>query len=331
MPRALVLLALVALVACGGKAVATPAEAKLDLDSDPLALLPGSAVVVASLDAKAMFASASVGAQVAALADSLLPLGPDAGFDAKRDVDRVVLGVYTSTGADALAVVSGRFDVAKIAATTQGRGGVPIVHGMYAGRDTYTAGPAMYSVLSAKTVVAGTGDGVRRALERVQDKKVERAIPAWVDETLSTPGAQLAVAADFTSQPITVAAIGAMPLPWLSGMRVAKVIANFGKPGMNIPREPASGLSEPGSRREAGLNVAATMSYGEPGQAESAADGVRTADVWLKVLGGFLGGISVQDLDVKTDGKDLKCTFAVDDQTLGRLLAFAPRLLGAPR
>lgn len=310
MPRALVLvalLALVALVACGGKDAATPVEAKLDLDSDPLALLPSSAVVVANLDAKAMFASASVGSQLGALADSLLPLGPEAGFDAKRDVDRVVLGGYTSTGADTVAIVSGRFDVAKIGATTQSRTGVTIVHAMYAGRDTYTAGPAMYSVLTAKIVVAGTGDGVRRVLERIQDKKIERATPAWVDETLSTPGAELALAADFTSQPVIVAAIGSVPLPWLTGLHVAKVIGNFEKPGMN---------------------VAATLSYGEPSQADSAADGVRTADVWLKLLGGFLGGLSVQDLDVTTDDKDLKCKFAVDDRTLGRLLAFAPRLLG---
>jgi len=39
----------------------------------------------------------------------------------------------------------------------------------------------------------------------------------------------------------------------------------------------------------------------------------------------------VQDLDVKTDGKDLKCKFGVDDQTLARLLAFVPRLLGTTR
>jgi hypothetical protein len=310
MPRVFALLTLVGLLACGGKDAATPVEAKLDLDSDPLALLPGAAVIVANLDARSMFASESVGAQLASLADTLLPLGTDAGFEAKRDVDRVVLGAYTSTGADAVAIVSGRFDPAKIAAATQSRGGVAIVHAMYAGRDTYAAGPAMYSVLTARTVVAGTGDGVRRVLERVQDKKVERAIPAWVDETLSTPGAELALAADFTSQPVTVAAMGSVPLPWLSGMRVAKVIGNFEKPGMN---------------------VAATLSYKEEQQAQSAADGVRTADVWLKVLGPLLGGISLQNLDVTTDGKDMKCKFAVDDQTLGHLLAFAPRVLGAPR
>lgn len=310
MHRVLVLLALMALLACGGKGPATPEEAKLDLDSDPLALLPSSAVIVANLDARAMFASASVGTQLASLADSLLPLGPESGFDAKRDVDRVVLGAYTTSGADAVAVVSGRFDPAKITAATQSRGGTPIVHGMYAGRDTYAAGPAMYSVLTAKTVVAGTGDGVRRVLERIQDRKLDRAVPAWVDETLSTPGAQLAVTADFTTQPVAVAAIGSVPLPWIRGMKVAKVIGNFEKPGMN---------------------VAATLSYAEPQQAESAADGVRTADAWLKVLGAFVGGLSVQDLDVTTDGKDMKCKFAVDDQTLGHLLAFLPRLLGSNR
>ena len=81
----------------------------------------------------------------------------------KRDVDRVVVGAYTTSGADAVAIVCGRFDPAKITAATQSKGGTAIVHGMYAGRDTYAAGPAMYSVLTPKTVVAGTGDGVRRA------------------------------------------------------------------------------------------------------------------------------------------------------------------------
>ncbi|HEX3344532.1 MAG TPA: hypothetical protein VHS09_08150 [Polyangiaceae bacterium] len=309
MHRVLALTAVVALAACGGKEAASPAEAKLDLDSDPLALLPGSALVVASVDARAMFASARVGPPLAALADSLLPFGADAGFDAKRDVDRVVLGVYTSTGADAVAVVSGRFDAGKIAATTQTRGGAAIAHARYAGEDTCTAGPLMVSVLTAKTAVAGTGDAVRRLLERVHDRKVERAMPAWAAETLATPGAEVALAADFTTQPVAAAAIGSVPLPWLTGMRVAKVIGNFESPGMN---------------------VAATVSYGEDKQADDAADGVRAADVWLKLLGGLLGGVSVEDLEVKTEGKDLKCTFAVDDATLARVLSFAPHLIGAP-
>jgi hypothetical protein len=308
MPRVLVHLAAALVLALapatsGCKAASAPAPAAPDLDADPVALLPSSALVVASLDARAMFASAGVGSRVTAMTDSLLPLGPEAGVDPKRDVDHVVVGVYTSSGADVAAVVSGRFDPAKIDAATRDRSGAPVLRGMYAGHVTYTAGPAMYAVLSPRTVVAGTGDGLRRLLERVQDARVKRATPAWVDETLSTPGADLALTADFTSQPFAAAALGSVPVPWISGMRVARVIGNFAAPGMNF---------------------AATVSYGDPQQASGAAG-------LVKVAGPLLGGQSLQKLDVVTDGSDLKCKFALDEQALGNLLAFAPPLLRGSR
>ena len=231
MRRLVGFVALLSLVlwACGGEAKSPTAPA-LDLDTDPVRLLPGSAVVVANLDAKALFASPGLGPGVASLADSLVPFGPDAGFDAKRDVDRVVLGGYTSTGVDVAAVVSGHFDAAKIDAAPASRSGAPIVHGMYAGRATYAVGAVMLSVLSGRTVVAGTGDGVRRVLERIQDGKLERAVPAWMLETLATPGAPVALVADFTTQPVASAAIGSISLPWLDGLHVAKVVGNFRGP-----------------------------------------------------------------------------------------------------
>jgi hypothetical protein len=318
--RALVLVAVVTLgalfhVAACGPGAKSPVASAPDLDADPLALLPGSAVLLATLDARAMFASAGVGAQVAALTDALLPLGAEAGFDAKRDVDRVVLGVYTSSGVDVAAVVSGRFDEAKIAAATQSQAGNAVVRGMYAGRVTYAVGPAMYSVLSAKTVAAGTADGMRRLLERVRDAShapgadggtLARAIPSWMDDTQSTPGAQLAAVADLTSQPVAAAAVASLSLPWLGGIRTARVIGNFEKPGMNL---------------------AATLSYDDASQAASAADGVRGVDGWLRLLGPLLGGLSLQNLDVATDGKDAKCKFALDDRALARLLGFLPLVL----
>lgn len=310
MQRVLVILALAAAVACGGPSAKSPADAGPDLDADPLALLPGSAFLFARLDARAMFASASVGSEVAALTDALLPFGADAGFDAKRDVDRVVLGVYASPGADVAAVVRGRFDQAKIAAAASARGGDAVVVGTYGGRTTYTVGPAMVCVLSARTVVGGTADGVRRLLERLRDKKIERAIPPWAEETLATPDADLALAADFTSLPVAAAALAPAHLRWLAGMHAVRIIGNFGKPGMN---------------------VAATLSYDDAQQASSAADGMHTFDGWLKVLGPLVGGLSLQNLDVATDGKDMKCKFSLDEQALGHLLALAPRLLrGAP-
>lgn len=305
---ALVALALAAGPACKG--AETPAAKAVDLDADPLALLPGSAVVVGQLDARAMFAAGDTGAQVAALADRLVPVDDAAGFVAKRDVDRVVMGVYTSTGADVAAIVSGRFDEAKIAAATTSRTGATVTHGLYAGRTTYTAGPVMFAVLTPKTVVAGTGDGVRRVLERVHGGgPLDRTVPPWAVETLSTQGAQLALAADFTAQPVAQAAMGSVSLPWVSGMRTAKVIGNFEKPGMN---------------------VAATLTYGDPQQAASAAEGVRVVDGWLKLLGPFLGGVALQNLDVKTEANEMKCKFAVDEHTLANVLALAPRLLPTP-
>jgi hypothetical protein len=305
MLRWTLVLALV-LASCGGKGANAGGEKKSDLDADPLALLPAAAVIIASVDARAIWESDSVGAGVAALAGKLVPLGEAAGFDAARDIDRVVLAGYATGGVDLSAVLSGRFDPAKIAAATTATNGAAIVKGMYAGRETYTAGPVGYAVLTTKTIVAGSGDGLRRLLDRVQAGPAERSIPPWAVETLQTKGAQITGIADFETQPIASATIGSLSLPWLEGMRVARVLGNFGPPG---------------------LNVAATLTYGDPQQAETAAGAVRSVEGWLKMLGPLLGGVRLQNLEVTTEMKDLRCKFAVDDHTLRAVLALAPRLL----
>jgi hypothetical protein len=298
----------IALAACGGKGANAGGEKKADLDADPLALLPGSAVVVANLDARAFFDSGSVGAQVAALASKFVPLGDDAGFQAPRDVDRVVIAGYATGGIDVAAVLSGRFDPARIAAATKATSGAAIVRGLYAGRTTYAVGTVAYAVLTSKTVVAGTGDGLRRLLERVAAGTLDRSMAPWVVETLETKGAEVAAIADFESQPIAAAALGSVKLPWLDGMRMARVIGNFEPPGMN---------------------VAATLTYGDPQQAQTAADGVRSVGGWLKMVGPLLGGVRIQNLQVAADANDLRCKFAVDDQTLRTLLDYVPRFLPA--
>jgi hypothetical protein len=244
---------------------------------------------------------------MAAVTDALVPLGPDAGFQPSRDVDRVVAAGYGA--GDVAAVVQGRFDEAKIAQATKAKNGTAIAKGTYAGQTTYAVGNASYAVLTSKTLVAGTTDGVRRVLERIQAGTLTRAMPPWVVETLETKGAEMAVAADFATQPIASAAIGSVSLPWLKGMRVARVIGNLEQPG---------------------LNVAATLTYADPTQAQSAADGVRSVDGWLKVLGPLFGGLKLQDLKVKTDGGDMQCSFAVDDHTLSGLISLAPRFLPSP-
>jgi hypothetical protein len=292
------------LIACKG--ADSGGSTKTDIDSDPLALLPASALVVASVDMQAIEHAGTGGAALAAVTDTFLPLGEDAGFVPSRDLDRILVGEYGTTGTDVVGVMSGRFDADKIGSVSKTKGGASIAAGRYVGFAMYTAGTFAYAPLSPHTLVAGTGDGVRRVLDRVHDGNLERAMPPWVVETLQTKGAQIAVAADFTTRPIATVTIGTVSVPWLKGMRVARILGDFSPPG---------------------LNVAATLSYADAAHANDAAQGVRLLAGWLKMLAPFVGGATLQNLDVRTEAGDVLCKFAVSDQVLGTLVSLAPRLL----
>jgi hypothetical protein len=254
--------------ACGGEEAKTAADEVIDLDGDPIALLPGSGVALASIDVRAFYDASSTSGQVGKLAEKLIPIGEEAGFVASRDVDRIIVGAYTSAGLDFAAIVKGRFDEAKIARAAEShsatKNGSLIVSSKYADRTLYTVSNNGFAVLTPTTVVAGTEWGIRRTLEKIKDKRVKRAFSPWMVETVESAGggkpASFAIAADFTSQPIASAAVGSIELPWIKGMRTARVIGNFKDPGMNF---------------------AGTLSYGEPGEAESAAAGFREVEGWL--------------------------------------------------
>src|SRR5215472_63651 len=145
--KPVVVAAAIALFGCGGSKDSVTAKDPSGLtpeqiDADPLALLPGSAVVLAVVDARAFYKSSSVGPQVALVAEKLVPIGDEAGFSPSRDVDRVTLAAYALSGADVAAVVGGRFDGAKIDLAAQNhtptKGGGTIVASQYAGRTLYT-------------------------------------------------------------------------------------------------------------------------------------------------------------------------------------------------
>src|SRR3970040_924706 len=55
-----------------------------EIDRDPLALLPSSAIAIVALDAKGLFAS-QFGTKLLALSQRRLPLPPSAGFEPGRD------------------------------------------------------------------------------------------------------------------------------------------------------------------------------------------------------------------------------------------------------
>ena len=89
----------------GGGAGAKGAEAKKEIDADPIALLPSGALVVANVDTKAFLASPSVGPQIAQLVERYATLPEEAGFKASRDVDfSNLIQVLVTTAKDALTV-----------------------------------------------------------------------------------------------------------------------------------------------------------------------------------------------------------------------------------
>jgi hypothetical protein len=249
-----------------------------------------------------------VGSELAAALDPLVPLASDSGFVASRDVDSVVVAMYSTSNADVAAVISGRFDTDKMAHATVTRSGSPIVAGKHGGFSTSSAGKIAWCVLTSKTIVAGTAEGVGLVLDRIEKGQLDRALPAWAITTLQTPGAELALVADFTSQPIASAAIGSVQLPFLNGLRIARILGNMGSPG---------------------LNVAGTLTYADADQAQNAVSGLKSADRLLNLLGPLLGGLKLQNFDVTSEDKDLRCKFGVDTQGLRSLVALAPRLLPA--
>src|SRR5262249_41694159 len=149
-----------------------------------------------------------------------LPLPASAGFEPKRDLERVYTGVYSMSGADVAGVAIGAFDKDKIEAAADGTQktplGVPVTKSSYADRTLYTAGNVGFTVLTSRTALFGNDTGIRRALDRIKEGRAKRQLPPWMDKLLSTPNAPLVVGADLTSQPLPDAARS--QLPFLEGL-----------------------------------------------------------------------------------------------------------------
>ena len=298
---------------CGGNkssvSDAKGANGEKKIDDDPVALLPSAAMVLVNVDARAVYASGSVGGQVGKLTERLVPIGEEAGFVASRDLDRVVVGVYSMQGADVAAVLVGKFDEQKIAQAAQSKaptkGGGVIVASQYGGRTLYTLANIGFTVLSTRTVVAGTESGIRRAIDRIKDGRVTRDQPPWMLATLDTSGAAFASAADFANQPIGAASVGMIPLPWVQGLKAVRVIGNFHDPG---------------------LNIAGTLTYPDGPRAEAAAAELRKTAAAASFLT-MLGVPQLKNLEIKTAQSDTQATFAVDDQQLRQFIQTAAQYM----
>ena len=308
----LVLLLLATLfVACGDKKQDTKTPATEPGMDDALALLPGQPIMVGTVDARAFFGSKTFGSELAKLVEQYFPIGQEAGFQASRDVDRVTFASYSYQGVDASAVIVGKFDEAKIkeaaAKQTPMKGNSVIVASQYMGRDLYTISNIGFTILSSTHAIAGTEAGIRRVLERIKDKRVKRDIPQWMLQTVETPGAAAAIAADFATQPLPAELSRQVPVPFVQNMKAIRIVTTFKEPG---------------------LQLAASMTYPDANAANTASESVRqTANLskWLALI-----GIKIQNVEVAVDKADVQLKLAVDDQSLRQLLASAPQWIGPP-
>lgn len=304
----LVLLSALALTGCPSTDKTEIKAAKADpaLD-DALALLPGNALAVGTIDARAFFGSETFGADLAKLLEKYVPIGAEAGFQASRDVDRVTFGSYSYQGIDVAAVVVGRFDGAKIkqlaVSQTPTKGGAPLVMSQYAGRDVYTVSNIGFTLLSDTRAIVGTEQGIRRVLERIKDKRVKRDIAPWMISTVETPSAALAIAGDFAAQPLPPEATRQLAPQLVNGLKAMRIVASF----------------------KDGVQLAGSLTYADPQSAEAASATVKQAANLSKWLAVF--GIKVQNIDIKVAKSDVQVSLLIDDQSLRQLLASAPQWL----
>lgn len=294
---------------CGGKdkADAKSPEGEASMD-DALALLPGNAIVAGTIDGRAFFGSQTFGADLAKIVEKYVPLGPEAGFQASRDVDRVTFASYSYQGIDVAAIVIGRFDSAKIklvaSSQTPTKGGAPLVASQYAGRDVYTVSNVGFTLLSDTRAIVGTEQGIRRVLERIKDKRIKRDIAPWMISTIETPGAAMAVVADLATQPIPPELTRQVPMPFMTGLKAVRVVGTF----------------------KDGVQLAGSMTYPDAQAAETASQSVKQTvnlSKWLAIF-----GIKVQNVDIKVDKSDVQVSLGIDDQSLRQLLQSLPSMLG---
>ncbi|MEP7052305.1 MAG: hypothetical protein ABJB12_18205 [Pseudomonadota bacterium] len=294
--------------------VQTGAGKELDavqIDKEPLALLPGGVVGIASVDTTQLFASA-FGNRVLALLNQHLPVPASADFQPARDLVHLYLGFYSMQGADMSGVAIGKFDKAKIEAAVNGvektPQGVPIAKRQYAGRALYTAGGAGFCVLTETTALFGNDTGIRRALDRIHEGRVRRQTLPWMDKLLSRESAPIIGGADLRAQAIPDAA--SHNLGFLSGLETMAFVGNFVDPG---------------------INLAGTLTYADEAGAKAGAANVESLSQKLGTYGTLLSlmGIPqpVRQLQAQAKGKEAAFVVGLEASAMGELLDKLPSYL----
>lgn len=275
-----------------------------DIDRDPVALLPGSAIGIVHVDAPALFRS-EFGQHLRQIAQARVPLPPSAGFEPTRDLAALYVGLYSMQGVDVAGVAIGTFDPQAIERAADGTTltplGAPLVKTTYARRTLYVSRNVGFVVLTPHTVLFGDETGIRRALDRLSDGRAQHETPAWVDQLLATPNAATAGAFDLTSgAPVEAATKN---FPFLKGLKTAKVVGNFEPPGMNF---------------------AGTLTYPDPQTAQASCQSIQQTASTVRNYSFFLQlagiGNPIQKLETVASGNDAQFVLGVDSRTVEWLL-----------
>jgi hypothetical protein len=313
--------ALPLVASCGGSEPppSVPTAPAVDLDGDPIALLPPGAVVALGLDVHGLYASPAFGKQVAAIADSFLQLGSDAGFVPSRDLEQVTLASYSLSGDD-VAVLRGHFDAKAIQqAAGKASSGGPVQtpsSGLlaatpYSGYTMYALADVGFAVLTPKTALAGSGAGLRRALDRIKDGHIRPELPsAMVDalRTLGTQGAVAAFAGDFSGASLASLQHLAVP-PWVASVKALRATAALQPPGVRI---------------------SGSVSFDSSMHASNGADGMRQVGSLVNTMA--VAGVvpKLENLVVTADGANVQIAFALEDTSVRSLLQQGPEWLPKP-
>lgn len=296
-----------------GTFVATPVTAAaVDVDADPAALLPFGSVMVANLAAKEI-ANSTVGGDLVALSERLLPFAKEIDFEVKRDLEHVYIGMYSFSGADVLGVLTGRFDPAKLEAAAQKGLNTPmgvVVASTYANRKIYTVANIGFTVLSPKTAMVGSEAAMRRALDRIQVGTIKREMAPWMGEWVNQPGYPVLVASDVTKQSFGKTVTGFVP--WIQGVQYVRVRGRFNP--------------------DTSYGMSGALTYPDPQKAQAASSGFATIKNSLTMMAALkVIGIDplVRNAVVQAQGNDMQFSTVIDEKQTRMLIRLLTDWMGS--
>jgi hypothetical protein len=274
------------------------------LDSDPYALLPFGAVMVASLDAKAI-ANSTAGGDLLQLSEKVLPFAKEIDFEVKRDLDHAYIGLYSFSGNDTLAVLTGTFKEDKIEAAAQkglNTSYGTVVASTYAGRKLYTVANNGFCILTPRTALVGTEAAMRRALDRIQAGTIRREIAPWMNQwIIENGGYPVVVASDVTKQSFGKAVTNA--LPWIQGVQYVRARGRFNP--------------------DTSFGISGGLTYPDDAKATAAAQGLQNIPKSFAIMGMLkMLGLDplVRNMVVSSQGNQVNFATVIDEKNLRMLI-----------